>query len=137
MARKRLRSFLPAARSMRCCWALEGAVGTRKVGDMEVKEKREVSSLITRCETEVSAVKREAAMCIDPPFVWMLGHDDEARALSSKPPSPHKSELRGAANSASENKSPSVEKALMLKSLPDEVNVVLHHVGVETPWTRG
>ena len=49
-----------------------------------------------------------------------------SRQVSSKPPSPHKSELLGAANSGSEKSSPSVEKALMLK-----VDVVLHHVGME------
>ena len=41
-----------------------------------------------------------------------------SRHVSSRPPGPHKSELPGAANSGSEKTSPTVEKALMLKSPP-------------------
>ena len=59
------------------------AVGAREVGDTKVKENREESSLVTRCETKVSAVKLEAAMCINPPFVMTLGHDEKRKLVRS------------------------------------------------------
>ena len=82
-----------------------------------MKEDRHMSGLVTGSEAKVGVVEFVTAMSTNPPIIWTLGHDHEARAFTTGivQPSPHKSELPGAANSGSENTSPSVEKALMLK----------------------
>ena len=48
----------------------------------------------------------------------MMSEPVQSLPVSSKPPMPHKRALPGAANSVSEDTSPTVEKALMLKSPP-------------------
>ena len=48
----------------------------------------------------------------------MMRNPAHSRFGSSSAPSPHRNELPGAENSASVNTSPTVEKALMLKSPP-------------------
>ena len=56
-------------------------VMAREVDDAKVKEDREVRSLVTRCKTKISVVELAAAMRIDPPCVWTLGHDEETRTV--------------------------------------------------------
>ena len=41
-----------------------------------------MSGLVKGSEAKVGVVKLEAAMCINPPFIWKLRHDDKARALT-------------------------------------------------------
>ena len=48
----------------------------------------------------------------------MMRNPVHSRFCSSNAPSPHRNELPGAENSGSENTSPTLEKALMLKSTP-------------------
>ena len=61
----------------------------------------------------------------------MMRNPVHSRFGSSSAPSLHRNELPGAENPGSENTSPTVEKALMLKSLSNEINVVLPHVPVK------
>ena len=61
----------------------------------------------------------------------MMRNPAHSRFCSSNAPSHHRNELPGADNSRSENMSPTVDKALMLESLPNEVNVVLLYVPVK------
>ena len=94
--------------------AAHDAARSRKVGDTEMEEGREVRSLVARSKTKVGVVK---------PGVRVPRHDVEARAVSrglvQATTAPQESiAMPGAANSGSENTSPTVEKALMLKSPP-------------------
>ena len=63
----------------------------------------------------------------------MMRKPAHSRFGSSSAPSPRRSELPGAENSSSVNTSPTVEKAVMLKSplTTNEVNVVLPHISMK------
>ena len=56
-------------------------------------------------------------------FRGMMMKPVHSRQVSSKPPRLHKSELPGAANSGSEDTSPTVETALMLKAQPTKLTL--------------
>ena len=60
----------------------------------------------------------------------------QSRFCSSNAPSPHRNDLPGAANSGSENTSPTVEKALMLKSPPMKSMLCCTMWAWESPWKR-
>ena len=57
------------------------AVGAWKVGGAKIKEDREVSGLVTGSEAKVGIVELVTALSTNPPFIWTLGHDEEARAV--------------------------------------------------------
>ena len=66
----RMRSFLPAARSMRRRWAR--ALRVTLLGPGRLVTQR----WIAWHETEVGEVKREATVCLNPQGVRALGHDE-------------------------------------------------------------
>ena len=47
------------------------------------KENRKVSGLVTGSEAKVDVVELAAAVGVNPPFIWTLGHDDEAPAFTA------------------------------------------------------
>ena len=87
------------------------AVGAPQVGGVEMEKHKRVSGLVTGSRAQCGVIVFVAAVCIHTPFIWTLWHED-------KPSAPHKNELPSAENSGSENTSPTVDKALVLKSPP-------------------
>ena len=86
-----------------------------------MEKHRKVSGLISGSKAKCSVIDFVAAVCIHTPVVWTLWHDEKPSALTirllQRTKSPQK-RIAGAENSVSENTSPTVEKALMLKSPP-------------------
>ena len=76
-----------------------------------MEKHRKVSGLISGSEAKCNVIEFVAGVC-------MMRNPVRSRFGSSSAPSPHRNELPSAENSVSENTSPTVEKALMLKSPP-------------------
>ena len=63
---------------MLCLLTTHDTAGSGYIGVAKVEENREVSRLIPGSKAERSIVKFVAAMRIHTPFVWAIGHDEEA-----------------------------------------------------------
>ena len=64
--------------SLLCLLTTHDTVGAGYIGVAKVEENREVSRLIPGTKAKRRIVKFVAAMRIHTPFVWALGHDEEA-----------------------------------------------------------
>ena len=106
--------------SLLCMFAAHDVVWTRQVGGAEMKKNRKMSSLVSRSQAKRSIEKLQQ-LCASTRHSYGLGHDEEPSALTAllfQRTKSHRNELPGAENSRSENTSPTVDKALMLKSPP-------------------
>ena len=68
--------------SLLCLLTAHDTAGSGKIGVAKVKEHREVSRLIPWSKAKRRIVKLVAAMRINTPFIWALGHDEETSALT-------------------------------------------------------
>ena len=94
-----------------------------------MEKHRKVSGLITRSGAKRGAVALVAAVSVDSPFLWALGHIEESCTFTGcvvEPPRPHKSELPGAANSGSDVTNRG--KGTHVEVTANEVDLVLVHV---------
>ena len=96
--------------------------GATEVGNTEAKENRAVSGqVVAGSEPEGVIVKLEATRFMSSPRErarGMMGKLEQSLCESSGPPTLRRWASPGAENSTFENTSPTVEKALMLKSPP-------------------
>ena len=117
------------------------AVRAREVGGAQVQEDREVSSGVTGPKSKICVVEFVTAVGINTPFIRTLGHDEKAYTFATRvvqrTETPTRASCQVPQNSCSLKTSPTVENALMLKSPPDDVDVVLHHVSVKASKKRG
>ena len=114
-------------------WPARDPVGARDVGDTEVKENREVRSLVTRCETKIGVVEFVAAMCINPPFVRTLGHDEKAWTTPCKSRRGNQCPKEGITKSYELRVGEEVAhrgEGAHVEVPYNEINMVLHHISI-------
>ena len=114
------------------------AVRAKQVGGAQVKAKRKVSCLVTGPKAKLGVVELEAAKGVDSPFMRALGHDEEPSAFTT---------CVVQAAEAPQERVAGLRKLRVCEDVTDsgagaqvtsdEVDVLLHHVGVATSKKRG
>ena len=140
--RRRLWSFLPAARSMRRCWAWAlrmTLLGPGRLVTWRWRKTGEVRGQIAWREPEVRVVERVASMLVYSPRLRAPKHGEEVSAvlvrLVEATNVPQVSTAKGRKLRVREHVTDSGEGA-EVEVPSNEINMVLQHVGVE-PTQKG